>query len=110
YGKDFKGVADVIKGGRNKNGFFQGKVVKRRQEMSGRSTVIPNPDLGLDNIGLPEEMSWKIFEPHIRREMSTLYSANVAQKMIEDKDPAARKFLEKVMNEKNVLINRAPTL
>lgn len=109
-GKDFKGVMEVIKGARNKVGYFQGKVVKRRQEVSARSTITPDPNLGLDEVALPEDIAWKIFEPHTRRQMSLSYSGLEAQKMIDNRHPAARKALENVMDERLVFVNRSPTL
>lgn len=110
YGKDYKGALDIVKGARNKTGYFQGKVVKRRQETSGRSTIIPNPSLGIDEVGIPEKMAWNIFEPHVKRAMSPYYKGLEARKHIDEKTPVARRFLEGVMNEKHVILNRAPTL
>ena len=110
YGKEFGGVVDTIKGSRNKIGYFQNKVIKRRQEMSGRSTVIPDPSFGIDEVGIPENMAWTIFKPHVMREMAPFYSKVLAKKMIDDKDPAARRFLASAMSKKKILFNRAPTL
>jgi hypothetical protein len=47
-------------GKQSKEGFFQDKVLERKQDLVGRSTIILNPDLGGDQIGLPKEMAGKL--------------------------------------------------
>jgi len=110
YGKEFSGVIDTIKGQRNKTGLFQGKAVKRKQEISGSSTIIPNSKLGVDEVKLPEPMAWKIFEPHMKREMSPFYNSLEVKDHLDNKTPVAKRFLEKTMDKNFVMLNRAPTL
>ena len=110
YGKDYSGVVDTIKGSRNKTGFFQSKVVKRRQEISGRSTITPNPQLGIDQAGIPEKMAWEIFKPMVKRKMAPFYGSLESKKHIEEKTPTARKFLQGAMDDGYVMLNRAPSL
>ena len=109
--ENFKGFIQTIKGPQNKYGLFQGRVLKRRQDLTGRSTIIPDPKLGLDEIKLPEDMAFVIYQPFIVNQLRAIgYPPLKARELIEAKDPAARAALEAVMRERPVLFNRAPSL
>ena len=98
-------------GGQPKEGFFISKLVSKRQDYVGRGTIIPEPDLGVDEVAIPEEMAWKLFEPFLIREMSKHGKTPIqAKDEINNKTYLARKVLEIVMAEKHVLLNRAPSL
>jgi DNA-directed RNA polymerase subunit beta' len=107
-----KGFVEQIKGPPAKKGFFQYNVLRRRQEPVGRGTIIPEPKLGLDEVGLPEEMAWTIFEPFVMRRLVSQsgISAIDASKEIENRTQSARAALEAEMAERPVLLNRAPSL
>lgn len=110
FGKTFKGVTDIITGTQNKSGFFQGRVVKKKQEMSGRSTITPNPMLGIDEMAIPADVAWKMFEPKIKREMSRFYDSATIRKHLDERNQIAERFLQNVMKDNLILANRAPTL
>lgn len=94
-----------------KRGFFQSKLVKRRMDLSGRGTIAPDPTLALDEIGLPEEMAWGMYNPFVVRNLVQKgYKAVDAREMIKDKHPLARDELAREMKERPVLSNRAPSL
>ena len=38
-----------------------------RTLLSGRTVLAPGPDLGIDQLGLPEEMAWPLFSPFVSR-------------------------------------------
>lgn len=109
-----KGLIEEIRGiaGQgSKSGFFQKHVLRREQDLVGRGTIIPEPKLGVDQVGLPEEMAWTIFQPFLMRELTRQgYKPVDADKQIEDRSFIARKALEAVMAERPVLLNRAPSL
>lgn len=112
--KNKKGFISQIDGGetkQTKEGFFQDKVMERRQDLVGRSTIILNPELGGDEIGIPKEMATKIFQPFIMKKLVGLgYTPLEAKKQIEEKTPVFEKARELVANERLVIANRAPTL
>ena len=116
YGKQRtpKGIIEEIKGSKgegSKSGFFQKHVLRREQDLVGRGTIIPEPKLGIDEVGLPEEMAWTIFQPFVMRELVNQgYNATDADKSISDRSYIAQKALGAVMNERPVLLNRAPSL
>ncbi len=110
--KDKKGLVKQIAGkDQAKTGFFQDKVMERKQDLVGRSTIILNPQLGGDQIGLPREMAEKIFRPFIMQKMvSWGYPALDAQKHATEKSPIFNRALDVVADERLVIANRAPTL
>ena len=108
---NFKGFIATIKGRQNKYGLFQGRVVKRPQDLSGRSTVIPDPKLGIDEIGIPMEMGMEIYKPFVMRRLVTAgYKPLEARDKIEISDEQAVIALKQEMEERPVYMNRAPTL
>jgi len=94
-----------------KQGFYHEKLIKRRQQLSGRATIAPDPSLDLDELGVPEEMLWEQFKPFlVRRLVRAGRTPNEAIKMIDDRAPAARNELMAEIKQRPVLVNRAPTL
>ena len=110
--KGSRGVLPYLGGvGSPKNGYIQSTLVKKNQDLSGRARIVADASLSMDEIGIPETMAWKMFEPHV---MNKLKQAGIApleasQMMLEHTDQA-RNALEEVAKETNVLYNRAPTL
>lgn len=107
-----KGIAQIIGGtGSPKGGYLHSRVLKRRQDVSATNVIVANPKLGIDEIGLPEATAWKTFRPFLIRELKTMGMTPLqAKKAIDDKTPQAKKALEKVVSERHVILNRAPTL
>jgi len=94
-----------------KAGFFQSKLIKKRQDISGRGTIVPDATLGIDEVGLPEEMAWGMYKPFvIRRMVQRGYSAVDAREKVDDKHPIAKEFLQQEVHERPILLNRAPSL
>jgi DNA-directed RNA polymerase subunit beta' len=110
-GKEHKGILSIIAGSQPKTGFFQDKVIKRRQDLTMRSTIVPEPNLGLDEVGLPEEGAWSLYQPFIQRRLRQLGIPPLRSlDEIKDRTPYARAALEHVMNERPVLLKRDPVL
>jgi len=107
-----KGIVEQIKGTSPKTGFFQDKLVSRRQDLVGRGTIIPEPKLGLDEVGLPLDMSWKLYSPFVRRRLVVHggMSPQEAQEAVADRSAAAAAMLTQEMQKRPVILNRAPSL
>jgi len=112
--KNKKGFITQIDGGKTKQtkeGFFQDKVLERRQDLVGRSTIILNPQLGGDELGIPKDMASKIFQPFIMQKLvSWGYKPLEAQKHIKDESPIFKRARQVVSDERLIIANRAPTL
>lgn len=94
-----------------KYGYFQSKIMKRSQDVSGRGTIVPDHTLGLDEVGIPEDMMWTMYEKFIiRRLVQNGYSALQASQMTKARNPLARDLLLRETKERPVIVNRAPTL
>jgi DNA-directed RNA polymerase beta subunit len=111
-GRGVKGHISQITGTSSpKAGFFQRKMLSRRQDLSGRGTIAPDMTLSMDEIGIPEDMAWKMYEPFVVRKLVQQgFSAVDARKRVKSQDPAARRVLDVEVQERPVLFNRAPTL
>jgi DNA-directed RNA polymerase subunit beta' len=108
--KNLKGAIRQIIGTVPKFGMFQSKVISKTQDSVGRSVTIPDKNLGMDQIGIPEDMAWTMYRPHVERKLIQRgYSPVAAKEMIEEKNATARHILEDAMEERPVLMDRAPT-
>ena len=110
--KGSRGLLQYFGGvGSPKTGYIHNTLMKKNQDLSGRARIIADANMSMDEIGIPEMMAWKLFEPHL---MQRLRETGVppldASRMIEEKTPEARKALQQVAQSTNVLYNRAPTL
>ena len=109
--RQYKGIFEQLKGEDPKHGWYQSRLVKRRQDLTGRSTITTEPTLHLDEVGLPETMAWKIFEPFVIRNLvSRGLNLVQAKKEIMDKSIRAKEALQDTVDEKYVFLNRAPSL
>jgi DNA-directed RNA polymerase subunit beta' len=110
---EFKGLLHQITGSAPKTSFFQNSLIKRKQDLSMRGVVIPDPSLGLDEVGLPKEHALKLLAPFV---VKNLHSSGVApnvveaQKMVAAGTPQALRALEEVARDRPVLIKRDPVL
>lgn len=111
-GKPTKGIIEELAGvGSPKGGYYQRRVMAKRQDISARSTVVPEPALGVDEIGLPKAMMKTLYrKPVMRRLVSLGYRPLQAQEAIDNEAPIAMKALQMEAESKPVMMNRAPTL
>lgn len=94
-----------------KSGFIHSKVLKRRLDLSGRGTIVPDPTLAMDEVGLPEEAAWDMYRPFLMKQLVHKgYPAIEAKRMIDEKHMSARDELIKETKNRPILVNRAPSL
>jgi DNA-directed RNA polymerase beta subunit len=106
---EVKGIVNTITG--TKTGFYNGKVLAKRLDLTGRGTAAPDPNLGMDEIGLPEEMMWGMYSPFIIKNLVKRgYPAVQAKELVDKKSSQAREELMIESRQRPVYINRAPTL
>jgi len=112
-GKDhpIEGFISQITGSSPKQGFFLKRLLTKRQDLVGRGVITAGPELGMDQLGIPEKMAWTIFQPFMVREFTAAgYKSDFARKEILGKTALAKRMLEQAMNKRTVLMNRAPSL
>jgi DNA-directed RNA polymerase subunit beta' len=108
--RPLKSLADMLKG---KHGRFRQNLLGKRVDYSGRSVIVVGPELKLSECGLPQKMALELFRPFvinklIERELA--YNVRGAGKLIEQEVNEVWEILDEVVQEKYVLLNRAPTL
>jgi len=110
--RNVKGLLEHLTGKTTpKSSYFQKKIMKRQQDVSGRGTIAPDGSLGMDEIGLPEEMLWGMYSKFIiARLIRRGFGAVAAKEMLEKKHPAAHDAMMAELKERPVMVNRAPTL
>jgi DNA-directed RNA polymerase subunit beta' len=108
--RPLKSLSNRLKG---VEGRFRQNLLGKRVDYSGRSVVVPGPELKLNQCGLPKNMAVILFEPFIIRrlkELGYVHTVRSAKKIIERRDPIVWDILEEVTKSHTVLLNRPPTL
>jgi len=104
-----KGIINTISG--TKTGYYNGKLYARRLNLTGRGTVAPDPSLGMDEIGMPEEMAWGMYSPFVVKNLVKRgFKALDAKKALEDRTMPAKNALLEETKVRPIVVNRAPTL
>ena len=108
--RPLKSLSDTLKG---KQGRFRQNLLGKRVDYSGRSVIVVGPELKLHQCGLPKKMALELFKPFIynKLEQAGLVSTiKAAKEMVELERPEVWDFLEEVIKDHAVMLNRAPTL
>lgn len=107
--KDVRGFLKKIVGRTSKQGFFQSKMIAKPMDSVGRSTIIVDPELGMDEIGLPKDLAMTMYAPHVQRRLRQSGLADTdALKHVKNMTPQALHALEKEMEVRPVVYSRAP--
>jgi DNA-directed RNA polymerase subunit beta' len=108
--RQLKSLADALKG---KQGRFRQNLLGKRVDYSGRSVIVVNPRLNLDQCGLPKIMALELFKPFIISQLikrEIVHNVRSASRYIEAGHDEVFDILEEIVREAYVLLNRAPTL
>jgi DNA-directed RNA polymerase subunit beta' len=108
--RPLKSLSEMLRG---KQGRFRQNLLGRRVDYSGRSVIVVNPLLRMDQCGIPKIMALELFKSYVygallKQEIAP--NLRVAKKMVEDLEPEIWDILEEVVKDRPVLLNRAPTL
>jgi DNA-directed RNA polymerase subunit beta' len=105
-----KSLSDLLRG---KQGRFRQNLLGKRVDYSGRSVIVPGPNLLLHQCGLPKRMALELFKPFVMNRLviqGLTHNIKSAKRMVESVHPAVWDILEDVIKDRPVLLNRAPTL
>jgi len=108
--RPLKSLSEMLRG---KQGRFRQNLLGKRVDYSGRSVIVVDPELRLDQCGIPKLMALELFKSHVYAELLQREEApnlRTAKKMVEHGDPEIWGALEAVVSAYPVLLNRAPTL
>ncbi len=108
--RPLKSMSDMLKG---KQGRFRLNLLGKRVDYSGRSVIVVGPKLRLHQCGLPKRMALELFKPFVYSKLERYGFAptiKMAKRMVERERPEVWDILEEIIQERAVLLNRAPTL
>ncbi|MEA3485547.1 MAG: hypothetical protein U9R03_02445, partial [Candidatus Aerophobetes bacterium] len=109
-----KNIWGTISGGTTqspKSGFFQQKVTRKRQTLTGRSVITPNPSLDIDEVEIPYSMGFDMYEPYIKKEFYARgYNKDETKSNIKKQTNIAKEILRTVGKERPIMLNRAPSI
>jgi DNA-directed RNA polymerase subunit beta' len=108
--RPLKSLSDILAG---KQGRFRQNLLGKRVDYSGRSIIVVDPYLKLNQCGLPYEMAIELFQPFLIYEL--IYEGfapnmQLAKKLISQNNLVLLKLITKILNGFPILLNRAPTL
>lgn len=105
-----KSLSDMLRG---KQGRFRQNLLGKRVDYSGRSVIVCGPELKLHQCGLPKQMALELFKPFVMRrlvEQGFAHNIKSARRQVERARPEVWEILKEVVQERPVMLNRAPTL
>jgi DNA-directed RNA polymerase subunit beta' len=108
--RPLRSLADMLKG---KQGRFRQNLLGKRVDYSGRSVIVIGPELHIYQCALPKRMALELFRPFVINkiiERDLAYNIRNANRLIEATGPEIWAILEEVIEDRRVLLNRAPTL
>lgn len=77
----------------------------------GRGSIVPNPELDMDEIGLPEDKVWESYQPFIiRRLVHGGVPGPRAYQMVNERSEKARAAMLEELDRRPVVVVRAPVL
>lgn len=106
-----KGAIRQVIGHSAKHGMFQSKVISKPVGTVGRGVTTPDPNLDMDQVGIPADTAWKLYKDFVTRGLVRKgYPGVVASELIDKRAPEALDVLEREMAVRPVIMDRAPTL
>ena len=108
--RSLRSLSDLIRG---KQGRFRQNLLGKRVDYSGRSVIVPGPDLKLHQCGLPIKMALELFKPFIMKKLvarDVVYNVKRAKMLVDSESSEVWELLDEVVRDHLVLLNRAPTL
>jgi len=109
--RKLKGIIQTIAGDNPKSGFFQSKIMRRRQELSMRGAITPEPAMQIDQVGLPRTSAMELYKPFVVRELMRMGRDIIdARKEVKEGTDLAKKALDRAVADRPVLLKRDPVL
>lgn len=108
--RPLKSLSEMLRG---KQGRFRQNLLGRRVDYSGRSVIVVDPELKLNQCGLPKAIALEAFKPYVFAGLlqgDFAPNMRVARRLVEEGHPEVWDVLESVVTSRPILLNRAPTL
>src|SRR5690606_18791005 len=83
----------------------------KTQDYIGSSVIAVDPNLGIDEIGLPYQMAETMYEPFVLKELRKLgYKLQDYSRIKKENPTLIRNILNRIVKERPVVMNRNPSL
>ena len=108
--RPLKSLSEMLRG---KQGRFRQNLLGKRVDYSARSVIVVDPELRMDQCGIPKLMALELFKSHVYSELlqrEVAPNLRAAKRMVDDAGTEVWDALESVVKNYPVLLNRAPTL
>jgi DNA-directed RNA polymerase subunit beta' len=114
HGRHRKGIGEIVGGGggrKAKEAFFQGKVIGKRQDLSMRGVIVPEPALNLDEVAIPRKAAAEIYKPFVvRRLVQQGLKPSEALIKVRKNAPEAHAALDAEVRDRPLWLKRDPVL
>ncbi|CAG8842498.1 35703_t:CDS:1, partial [Racocetra persica] len=115
YGSTYKQseVKSLLQSLSGKEGILRRYSLGKRVDYSARSVIVPNPNLLLDQIGLPVKMALTLCKPFLIRRIlkeKLTFTIKEAEQMLQKEAPIIFSLLTEIIQEHLAIVNRAPSL
>jgi DNA-directed RNA polymerase beta' subunit len=109
--KKVGGILQRLVGSSPKMGTVQRRLLSQTVDLVGRATLIPNVDLGMDDVSIPEDKAWDVYRNFIVRRLKRKgMPVSEAMRQVENRAPVAKAEMLAEMAARPVLVSRAPVL
>jgi len=109
--KNVSGLLKQVFSKQPKTSMMQYYLLSTPVDVVGRSVIVPDPNLKLDEVGLPEKVLWEVYRPFIiRRMVRKGIPKSVVVDEFEKRSDRAREALLEELEYRPVIIDRAPLL
>lgn len=110
-GKQLPGIIHMISGETPKDGFFQKKLLAKKQDYTARATIVADPNLSVDELGVPKKIAIELMRPMVvNRLMRSGRTTEQAHLMVSRRDPIAIAALAEEVKQRPVILKRDPVL
>jgi DNA-directed RNA polymerase beta' subunit len=102
-------MSQILGGGSPKYSIPQRRLFSKTTDAVSRSVITIDPELDIDQIGIPRHIAMKQYSPHVQRKLVQMgYSNMDAIKHIKDGSKTANKVLEDLTQTMPVVYSRSP--
>jgi len=106
-----KGILKHVFGTSPKFGTVQRKLLGSTVDLVGRAAISPDPNLDMDQVGIPADKAWTLYQPFVVRRLVRRGMSKIkAMEAVKDRTDTAMRELQSEMKSRPVVINRAPVL
>lgn len=96
---------------KSKQGFLRDKMQSKAQDYSGRSVIVVDPELDMDQAGIPEDMAAEIFAPKIENALQKdKFTPKQIRHIMTERNEDFRRALSQIAEDEVIILNRQPSL